>query len=45
MIKMNRKYIDKTFDECFQDFLLEHCTLKNMREDTCHSKIKSCQNC
>lgn len=34
MIKMNRKYIDKTFDECFQDFLLEHCTLKNMREDT-----------
>lgn len=34
MIKMNRKYIDKTFDECFQEFLLEHCTLKNMREDT-----------
>ena len=34
MIKMNRKYIYKTFDECFQEFLLEHCTLKNMREDT-----------
>lgn len=32
MIKMNRKYIDKTFDECFQQFLLEHCTLKNMCE-------------
>lgn len=30
---MNRKYIDKTFDECFQQFLLEHCKLKNMRED------------
>lgn len=34
MIKMNRKYFNKTFDECFQEFLLEHCTLKNMREDT-----------
>lgn len=34
MIKMNRKYVEKTFDECFQQFLLEHCTLKNMREDT-----------
>lgn len=34
MIKMNRKYTDKTFDECFRDFLLEHCTLQNMREDT-----------
>ncbi|WP_297429986.1 hypothetical protein [Clostridium sp.] len=31
MIKMNRKYIDKTFDECFQDFLLEHCTLNLIR--------------
>lgn len=34
MIKMDRKYIYKTFDECFQQFLLEHCTLKNMRDDT-----------
>ena len=34
MIKMNRKYVEKTFDECFQQFLLEHCTLKNMRENT-----------
>lgn len=34
MIKMNRKYVDKTFDECFQQFLFEHCALKNMREDT-----------
>lgn len=34
MIKMNRKYVNKTFDECFQQFLLEHCTLNNMREDT-----------
>ncbi|MDU1069894.1 site-specific integrase [Clostridium sp.] len=34
MIKMNRKYVEKTFDECFQQFLMEHCTLKNMRDDT-----------
>ncbi|WP_238948368.1 site-specific integrase [Clostridium sp. YIM B02569] len=40
MIKMNRKHIDKTFDECFQQFLLEHCTLKNMREDTKKYYIK-----
>ena len=34
MIKMNRKYVEKTFDECFKQFLLEHCSMSNMRENT-----------
>lgn len=33
-MKISLKKTDKTFDECFEQFILEHCILKNLRPST-----------